>query len=457
MYADSSTASDGSPVSWDLSHGDLRVSQNGRHLVHVDGEPFFYLGDTAWQLLASLSREETVRYFEDRARKGFTVVQVVALAELNGLRACNAYGHKPLVDLDPTHPAVSKGGGEDYWSHVDWVIDTAQHYGLFVGLLPTWGDKVVKAWGKGPEIFNPDNAYVYGRWLSERYRDRVNLIWINGGDRSPFGHDCIDTREVWRAMARGLRDGDGGRHLITYHPSGGCSSSLWFHQDDWLDFNMLQTSHSCKDNPKSYLDVARDYSCEPAKPTLDGEPRYEDHPVCDHRSGMTGWFDDYDIRQATYWSLFAGGCGITYGCHDIWQMYSPGRQGKNKVRRYWYDALDLPGACQMQHVRSLMTSRDMLSRVPDQELIVSDPGSGADHVRATRGEGYAFVYIPTGRSVTVQLGRVGGDELEASWFDPRTGESQWIGRYKSEVERQFTPPVEPGVRGNDMILVLNCD
>ena len=29
----------------------LKVSENQRFLVHEDGTPFFYLGDTAWELL----------------------------------------------------------------------------------------------------------------------------------------------------------------------------------------------------------------------------------------------------------------------------------------------------------------------------------------------------------------------------------------------------------------------
>ncbi len=455
MSSEPNDGQDRPNVSWDLSHGDLKVSDNRRYLIHTDGEPFFYLGDTAWQLIAGLNREDTSRYFDNRAQKGFTVIQTVLLAEIDGLHAGNAYGHMPLVDLDPARPAVNSTGRDDYWTHADWVIDTAESFGLVIGLLPTWGDKVVKAWGDGPVIFNPSNAYQYGCWLGQRYRHRTNLIWINGGDRSPFGHDCTDTRETWHALARGLRDGDHGRHLITYHPSGGCSSSNWFHNDEWLDFNMNQTSHSCRDNPKSYLDIARDYALQPVKPTLDGEPRYEDHPVCGHRSGMRGWFDDFDVRQAAYWSLFAGGFGFTYGCHDIWQMHTPGRRTHSSPRRYWYDALDLPGACHMTHIRKLMTRYHMLSRIPDQEIILSDPGSGADHVRATRGRDYAMVYIPTGKTVTIQPDRIGGDYFDALWFNPQTGEYQAIGRYKACSQQTFYPPVEPGVRGNDRVLVIS--
>jgi len=100
----------------------LKVSENRRFLVYEDGRPFFYLGDTAWELVHRLNREEADRYLEDRARKGFTVIQTVALAELDGLHDPNPYGHRPLVDDDPGRPDVREGPADDYWDHVDYVV-----------------------------------------------------------------------------------------------------------------------------------------------------------------------------------------------------------------------------------------------------------------------------------------------------------------------------------------------
>ena len=36
----------------------LKVSDNRRFLVHEDGSPFFYLGDTAWELFHRLTLDE---------------------------------------------------------------------------------------------------------------------------------------------------------------------------------------------------------------------------------------------------------------------------------------------------------------------------------------------------------------------------------------------------------------
>src|SRR3954470_4127476 len=119
----------------DLRHGPLRVSRDGRHLVHADGTAFFWLGDTAWELFHRLTREEADLYLDDRQRKGFTVIQAVVLAEFDGLTAPNPYGDLPLVNDDPTKLV------ESYFRHVDYIVAGAERRGMFVGMLPTWGDK----------------------------------------------------------------------------------------------------------------------------------------------------------------------------------------------------------------------------------------------------------------------------------------------------------------------------
>jgi len=429
----------------DLRHGDLKVSPDGRFLVHADGTPFFYLGDTAWELFHRLDRPKADRYLENRRAKGFTVIQAVVLAEFDGLDVPNAYGDPPLENHDPTRP------NEAYFRHVDHVVDRAAEKGIFIGMLPTWGDKWNKKWGKGPEIFTPASAESYGEWLGRRYREKP-ILWILGGDR-PVETDA--HRAVIRAMARGLARGDGGRHLMTFHPMGGHTSAEWFHEDAWLAFNMAQSGHGAKDLPNWEI-VARDYARRPVKPCLDGEPRYEDHPV-NWKSKENGWFDAYDVRQAAYWALLAGACGHTYGCHPVWRMYEPGAEKPlepDYMRHAWTEVLDLPGACAMTHVRRLMESRPMLERAADQGLIDGGPGAGADHVQAARGKDYAFVYLPTGKDVRIVMGRIAGRNVKASWFDPRTGEWAPAGEFPNEGVRAFDPPGAPA-RGNDWVLVLD--
>jgi hypothetical protein len=433
----------------------LKVSDNHRFLVTDQGAPFFYLGDTAWELFHRLNREEADRYLQDRAEKGFTVIQAVAIAELDGHSDPNPYGQLPLLDLDPTRPAVKDGPENDYWDHVDYIVDKANSLGLYIGFLPTWGrywhDKV----HDGKPLFDERNAGVYGQWLGERYKDR-GVIWILGGDR-PIEND--QQRQIITAMANGLRKGDGGAHLCTFHPPGGAGSSQWFHDADWLDFNMRQNGHAPEFTGR-YDNTRKDYDRRPIKPVVDGEPIYEDHPIS-FKAAELGHSIAADVRRPVFWDLFSGACGHTYGHHSVWQMYSKGRRPINNPLMPWNEAIQQPGASQMQFGRRLIESRPMQSRMPDDLLIVPDevatsvPRAGRYRFVATRDEAGSFgmVYVPCGRPLTVRLSALKAEKIKAWWFDPRTGKSEAAGEYSGEETRRFTPP-SPGEQF-DWILVLD--
>lgn len=430
----------------------LRISDNRRFLVFDDGTPFFWLGDTAWELFHRCTIEEADLYLENRRQKGFNLIQAVVLAEFDGLNTPNPYGECPLNGNDPLQPNAR------YFEHVDRVIRLAGDKGMFVGLLPTWGDKIeLLAHGKGPIIFNPDNAHGYGEWIGRRYRNFENLIWINGGDRSGGGANTA----IWNAFGSAIKLADP-NHLMTFHPlggGGGHSSSEWFHHADWLDFNLAQSGHECRDLPNHQI-VAHDYALQPTKPCLDGEPRYEDHAV-NWKPAELGYFDDYDARQAAYWAVFAGACGHTYGCHPIWQFLDAGREPVGFARRPWREAMDLPGAFQMGHLRRLIESRPFLSRIPDDSVVVTEgvptaePGEGRSRFAATRDESrsYAMVYAPVGRKFAVRMDKITGPTVKAWWFNPRDGQATAIGEFPNIGEREFIPP-DRGER-LDLVLVLD--
>jgi len=327
----------------------LKISDNGRFIVKEDGTPFFWLGDTAWELFHKLNREEAEEYLSNRAKRRFNVIQAAALSEFEGITTENAYGRLPLLknnlgEYDPTMPDLS--GDYSYWDHVDFIVDKAAELGLYIGFLPTWGDKYNLAWGKGPVIFNKNNARIYGQWLGERYKDRANIIWILGGDRPLEKEEHYD---IIRAMAEGLAQGDGGRHLITFHPPGGTSSSSFVHNEKWLSFNMIQSGHSF--NVLNYIKVEEDYKLMPVKPVLDGEPCYEDHPI--NFKPENGYFNNFHVRRAAYWGVFAGGFGHTYGHHSIWSMTT---KPTDYFILTWKEAIDRPGGNQMQYLRNLIES-----------------------------------------------------------------------------------------------------
>jgi hypothetical protein len=422
--------------------GRLQVAPNGRYLQYTDGTPFFYLGDTAWALFHRLTREEATRYLEDRARKGFTVIQAVALSELDGLTQPNAYGALPLIDKDPSRP------NEAYFAHVDFVVHRAEALGLHVGFLPTWG----KYWKTGDDrIFTPQNARAYGRMLGRRYRDRA-IIWVLGGDQNV---DTTEERAIVDAMADGLREGDGGTHLITFHPRGPGQSSRQLQDAPWLDFHMTQSSHGARDHDTG-LYAEHDLALTPLRPTLDGEPRYETIPVGFYLRGHDRLrrFDDADVRQAAWWSVLAGACGHTYGDNNVWQMWQPGRAPIIGATIPWYEALDHPGARQMGLMRRFMEARAFHALVPDQRLVANGPLSGPAKIRAARTAtgSLVVVYSPRGESFTIDMGLAKGPRMKESWFDPRYGVTYEIHTTAAQGFQTYEPPTSG--RGQDWVLVI---
>lgn len=436
----------------------IRVSEDRRFLVAEDGTPFFWLADTAWELFHRLTLAEAELYLETRRKQGFNVVMAVILAEHDGLHAPNAAGHTPLVGDDPARP------NPYYFKHVDAVIRLAAQKGIYLGLLPTWGDKVDdREGGVGPVVFDRENARGYGEFLGRRYRDDTNLVWILGGDRAPEGFEA-----VWDSMAEGIIAGLSYKPLMSYHTRGGWSSSRSLHGRAWLDFNMMQSGHCLNDTPNWDM-IQADYELDPPKPTMDGEPNYEHHPRDPYYRPWKpeyGRFDDYDVRKQAYRAVFAGACGHAYGSHSVWQMWSPKFAPTTFASPSWDEAIHAPGARQMAHLKALMLSRPYLSRVPAPELLPeiappprpTGPDDRVDPLRAAyavatrdRDGSYALVYFPSaGQSLLVDLGRLSG-RARAQWYDPREGRYHLIGDYPREATRFSSP-----LGGPDWVLVLDA-
>jgi hypothetical protein len=432
----------------------LRVSHDARSLVTPDGRPFFYLGDTAWELFHASTREEALLYLRDRASRGYTVIQAVALAEIDGLNRPNAYGFRPLLENDPLKPDVKPGPDNDYWDHVDFVIGEAEKLGLRIGLLPTWGDKWQLRWGLGPVVFTSDNARAYGEWIGRRYKDRA-VIWLMGGDRNP---ETEQEFAILNAMADGVRAGDGGRNLMTFHPMGGTGTSQFPQIQSWVEFHARQNGH----NPdyKEFDKTLKDYQLTPVKPVIDIEPLYEDHPLY-FKPEEFGHSIAADVRRPLYWNLFNGAAGHTYGHHSIWQFYGEGREPVNRPLMTWREAILQPGGNQMQYGKKLVLSRDFLHRVPAPELVpdslvsTSVPGAGRYRFTGLRGadQSWAMIYVPVGRSFSVDTSKLTGEVIRAWWFNPRDGTAALIGDLKRQERMLFGTPT-PG-EALDWVLVLD--
>jgi hypothetical protein len=432
----------------------LQISENKRFIVTESGEPFFWLGDTGWLLFTKLTREEAEKYFEDRHQKGFNVIQVMVLQNVK--KAVNVYGDSALIDRDITLPFTTPGNSVDnpwqydYWDHIDYLIDLAKKKGLYMALVPLWGSNVRNG------SITRDKAGKYAAWLAARYKEKSNVIWLNGGDINGS-----DSTAFWNTIGSAIRQISPGQ-LITFHPFGRTQSSKWFHNETWLDFNMFQSGHRRYDQDTIGLSYGEDnwkyalndYNKVPVKPTLDGEPSYEGIPQGLHDPTQPYWSDS-DVRRYAYWSVFAGGCGFTYGHNAIMQFHKEvDPESAYGVKENWDEALNAPGASQMRHLKQLILSRPYFERIPAQELIYGKQGERYDYLAAAKGRDYAFIYTCNGNIMNIDLDKMHMSGIKSSWYNPRNGLITEIGTCKAKGIKTFYPPGEKIV-GNDWVLILD--
>jgi hypothetical protein len=434
----------------------LKVSANKRFFSTADGKPFFWLGDTGWLLFVKCTREDVIQYLDTRKGQGFNVVQVMILHELK--MAKNVYGDSALVNHDVSRPLVTPGSNfknkdaYDYWDHIDFAIDEAAKRGIYMALVPVWGSNVKDGY------VSKAQAALYARFLAKRYKGKANVIWMNGGDVR--GTEGLG---VWRTIGATLKQYDP-QHLVTYHPRGRYSSSDWFHDEQWLDFNIFQSGHrtyaqDTGKNDKHFFGednwkyVQADYERKPAKPVLDAEPSYENIPHGLHDSLEVRW-NAADLRRYAYWSVFAGAAGFTYGENAVMQFHTKGDADANYgVTTNWKTAVHSPGAEQMQYMKKLLEIRSYYDRVPAQEILPDNNGKQYAYLVATKGAAYALVYTYVGDKFLVDLSKLGFTPKQASWFKPSSGEKISFHISADKDAMEFDPPGE-AARGNDWVLVL---
>ncbi len=431
---------------WDA--GRLRVNDQHRYLCCGD-EPFFYLADTAWLLCQQTNEDEALMYLRNRAEKGFTVIQSVLIHELPGMRQSS---------LAANERDASKA---DYWLYVDRVIKLAEECGLYMALLPAWGSVVQS------NILTLDNVDHYITFLAQRYGSAPSVMWLLGGDIRGDKYRALYCREG--ELLKQLCPGQ----LVGYHPFGRTSSSLWFHEEPWLDFNMFQSGHRRYDqislgawddnrlDRETYFGednwryVERDLAAYPPKPTVDGEPSYELILQGLHNLSEPYW-REWDVRRYAYWSVFAGAMGHTYGDNSIQQMYdNPLVPGSFGVRYVWSDAIHHVGSEQMGILRRLMESVDYQRGRPAQELLLGECKPEYGRVSVFAGDDFLFAYDYLGAAFAVDLTPWRAMTLDAYWMNPVSGCMSYFADLTG-MDRVEVKPVARFTQDNDWVLVIRA-
>ncbi len=446
-----------------------RLTVKGQYLMHENGKPFFWLGNTAWLLPERLNRDEVEFFLTRESEEGYNVEQIQVLD--SNYPTYNVYGQQAFDDSFDMEKFVSPQLPNSptpqlpiysYWDHLDYIVSMAERMGIYIAMDCIWGGQVNR--------LTPEKAAKYGRFLGERYKDRPNIIWMIGGDI--MGDKGMES---WDALARAIKAVDK-NHLMTFHPRGRTTSAWWFNDREWLDFNMFQSGHrrygqrngdgdyTIRDNTEedNWRYVAMSFGDKEEqiagrevkgvkKPVLDGEPSYEDIPQGLHDFSAPRW-QDYDVRRYAYWAVFAGCFGHTYGHNSIMQFMRPGVLASFGAEKAWWDAMKDPGYQQMKYLKRLMTSVPFTEGQNDQSVIVGQNGTRYDRIIATRGRDYLFVYNYSGRPMTIDLTKISGKKKNVWLMNPADGSMQYLGEYDNKAAVDFTFD-GAYLRGSDRVLI----
>ncbi len=407
----------------------LKVAANKRYLVDQNNAPFLVQGDSAWSLIVALNDTGVEEYLKDRRQKGFNTI-IVSLIEH---KFCTHPPRNLAGDGPFTTPGDFSTPNEKYFAHADWVIRKAAANGIQVLLFPIYlgASGSDEGWVEEALANGPEKCLAYGRYLGKRYKDFDNIVWMMGGDRHP-GPALEDVDMV----ALGIKEYDR-RHVFSAHCDSEHSAVDDYSDGRWLDFNTTYTYGIVHEK------LLRDYNRKPAMPFVLIESSYEG----EHNSS------EVQIRRQAYWAILCGGFGHTFGNNPIWHFEGP---GLFPINMDWKQALNLPGSVDMQFWGELFRSRNWFDLIPDEkhEVVTSGLGEfeGLDYLAAARtSDGNTVIaYMPTRRTVSVDMSKLAGRQIKAWWFDPRSGTAAAGGMFPASRTHAFTPPGE-----GDWVLVLD--
>lgn len=408
----------------------LKVAPGKRYLEDAAGRPFLLSGDTAWSLIAQLTREDADIYLRDRRERGFNTLLVSLLEHRFASKApANIYGERPFTtDGDYATP------NEAYFAHADWVLRRACELGFVVLLTPSYvgSQGGPEGWYGEMKANGPYKLRDYGRFLGQRYRDLKNIVWVQAGDYNP------PNKALVRAIAEGIREADPDA-LQTAHASPENAARDYWEGEDWLAVNNVYTYGSVREA------ALGEYAASDM-PFFLMESAYEN----EHDAGALR------IRVQAYQALLSGAFGQIYGNNPMWHFDGP---GLFDAPQGWKAQLASPGARSMTVLHAIMKRFAWWTLAPDGDLIVEGGGRdgfGAASARAEDGS-LALIYLPTGRSLRLDLSRLAGPNVTAQWIDPTSGETFAAdGSPYAARERTFTRVKSNGAGSNDWLLVLSA-
>lgn len=423
-------------------HGPVRVAADRRHFEHVDGTPFFWLGDTWWMGLCQRLKwpDDFQELATDRVKKGFNVVQIVA-------------------GLYPDMPAFDERGAneagfpweQDYRrinpGYFDMADRRIQHL-VESGLVPC----IVGCWGYFLPWVGLEKMKRHWRNLVARYGSYPAIWCLAGEGTMPYylspnpEADGQFQQKGWTELAAYVRLIDPNRRPITVHPS--VSSRDCVTDAAVLNFDMLQTGHGDRASlPPTIKQVHRAYRTTPAMPVIESEVCYEGIGECCRP----------EVQRWMFWAcILNGAAGFTYGANGLWQVntrakpFGPSPHGMSWGNTPWDAAARLPGSEQLGLAKQFLTRYPWWQFEPHPDWVEprwtddlsEQPFTCGRHdvpLAAGIPRKVCVIYQPLGQTLKMVKGLESGVQYHARLFNPVSGVEEDLGRIKPDASGNWIP------------------
>lgn len=418
--------------------GFIRIHpENPYAFAHVDGTPFFPMGDTCYGLYddSPITPARRREYLDTRRRQRFNFVRMsVGHSEPRAESdpAFWAWGGTPgAPDLDRLNPVFFRG--------LDVLFRDLQARGMNIELILL---NFYRRPFTDTRLWMPAREQLWLRYVVARYAAFNHLfLWTlaNEYETHPDGRYRLDhPADVdWaKTTARLVKQLDPYHHLVTVHSV--ISSSTrgvsphdpidppwriggFFGEDEAFDVLSQQTGQSgagvtwnerlqcwVGDDPDLVASLRADRRFR--KPVLNSENGYEylsGHPTERNQVHHTDKVRRSAWRIVCAGGYFAAGFHGTIGHSDIWNRLD--------APNHHSFAIQDEGAA-----RQLGVLHDFFTALPFWRLQPFDGATGEAVVALAEPEGVHVVFLPSGGKVTVDLSAAKG-RLSARWFNPRDG------------------------------------
>ncbi len=441
-------------------HGFVKTEPNIRYFMYADGTPFFYLGDTHWNMCAELLDSSDVReipshfkYIVDkRVEQGFTVYQSEPIAAkynlADGVTEADMAG---FHDMEARFKYIAEKGLVHANAQFFFAAEIARHE-----YSPEYLAKLARNWvarfSAYPVMWTTaqecDDDFYHGR-LNEK-----------GEDSNP--HFDAQTNP-WKIVAAKMHEYDPYKHPLTGHQefssmdqkNGGINAS----QSSFRDIpghNWYAAQTTPPNNKQLDFAIAKDFWYNgQGKVIVNYEGAY------DHL-----WTLEFGARQQGWLAYLNGMFGQGYGAIDIWlfrskyDMEKPSVRGDVTItledkRVKWWDSVHFPAATQLGvHMQRFFKTFAWWKLQPcfDDQKYLSAPS--AWYSGATIGNDTYVVYFYNKTTDTGTLNSMEpGKTYRAQWFNPRTGEYVEITKALTpDVDSSWKMPAKPD--GQDWVILV---